>query len=96
MDEEGEVSQGAQHEGGDEAGGDVVVGLPYEVDHQLEQGVSKVELGHLLGVPVPAGIHHGVVVDNELDHRLGALVDNVPGHNEHLKTNDEHNYQNKQ
>ena len=38
VDEEGEVGQGTQHEGGDEAGGDVVVGLADEVDHQLEQG----------------------------------------------------------
>ena len=38
VDHEGEVGKGPQHEGGDEAGGDVVVGLADEVDHQLEQG----------------------------------------------------------
>ena len=36
VDHEGEVGEGSQHEGGDEAGGDVVTGLPHKVHHHLE------------------------------------------------------------
>ena len=35
VDHEGEVGEGSQHEGGDEAGGDVVTGLPHKVHHHL-------------------------------------------------------------
>ena len=36
VDHEGEVGKGPQHEGGDEAGGDVVAWLPHKVDHHLK------------------------------------------------------------
>ena len=36
VDHEGEVGEGSQHEGGDEAGSDVVAGLPHKVHHHLE------------------------------------------------------------
>ena len=35
VDHEGEVGEGYQHEGGDEAGGDVVAWLPHKVDDHL-------------------------------------------------------------
>ena len=36
VDHEGEVGEGSQHESGDEAGRDVVAGLPHKVHHHLE------------------------------------------------------------
>ena len=40
VDHEGEVGEGAQHEGGDKAGGDVVAGLPHKVDDHLVETFS--------------------------------------------------------
>ena len=73
LDEEGEVGEHAQHEGGYEAGGDVVVGLADDVHH------------HLLGVPGTPGIYNGVVVDDELHHGLAALVVDDAGHDADLR-----------
>ena len=42
VDHEGEVGEGAQHEGGDKAGGDVVAGLPHKVDDHLVETVFNV------------------------------------------------------
>ena len=41
VDHKGEVGEGAQHEGGDKAGGDVVAGLPHKVDDHLVETVFQ-------------------------------------------------------
>ena len=87
VDHEGEVGKGAQHEGGDKAGGDVVAGLPYKVDDHLVETVSMFStLSHLFCVSVPSSINDGVVVDEKLHNRLCSLVHNHPRLDQHLQS----------
>ena len=87
VDHEGEVGEGSQHEGGDEAGGDVVTGLPHKVHHHLETLLwdTITQNYNLFGVPISSCINNGVVVDKEFHHRLCALVDDVSRFNKDLE-----------
>ena len=88
VDHEGEVGEGAQHEGGDKAGGDVVAGLPHKVDDHLVETVFQCfsTLSHLFCVSVPSSINDGVVVDEKLHNRLCSLVHNHPRLDQHLQS----------
>ena len=85
MDHEGEVGEGSQHEGWDEAGGDVVAWLPHKMDDDLMmfqsdifvdvfQPKNSATLTDLFGISVASSIDDGVVVDEKLHDGLGALV----------------------
>ena len=88
VDHEGEVGEGAQHEGGDKAGGDVVARLPHKVDDHLVETVFQCFQQYLnfFCVSVPSSINDGVVVDEKLHNRLCSLVHNHPRLDQHLQS----------
>ena len=85
VDHEGEVGEGSQHEGRDEAGGDVVAWLTHKVDDDLmifyifNVFITKKSATYLFGVSVASSINDGVVVDLKLHNGLCALVYYEPG-----------------